>query len=131
MAATVTVVKVAACGAAIAFALAVGAWFGVWWGRKQGSIPEGVSVIAHLRVATRRSRQARRELLTLGERMWLWTMLFLAVVALPAGLIVLLSGDSSLRLIGIALLILALVVMAVPVSPILQARVRRRQRANK
>lgn len=41
-----------------------------------------------------------------------------------------LSGDTSLRLIGIAMLLLALVVAAVPISPILQARVRRRQRTD-
>ena len=57
-----------------------------------------------------------------------WTMVFLSAALAPAGLIILLTAGSGLRPVGIALLVLALVVMAVPISPILQARVRRRQR---
>ena len=50
-----------------------------------------------------------------------WTMVLLSAVLAPAGVIILLSGDSSLRFVGIAVLVLALVVAAVPISPILQS----------
>lgn len=131
MAVTVTVVKLGAFLAVVVFSVGVGAWFGLRTARKQGSIPQGESVIGHLRAGMRRRRRARRELLTLGERVVAWTMVFLGAVLAPAGVIILLSGGSSLRAVGIALLVLALVVMAVPISPILQALVRRRQRASR
>jgi hypothetical protein len=130
MAVTVTVVKVAAFLAVMTFLLGAGVWLGLWTARKQGTIPRDGSGIGHLRAGLRRSRRARRELLTRRERVSAWTMLFLSVVLAPAGVIVLLSGGSSLRFVGIVLLVLALIVMAVPISPILQARVRRRQRAS-
>ncbi len=80
---------------------------------------------------TRSSRSVRRETLTRGERVAAWMMVFLSVVLAPAGGIVLLAGGSRLRPVGIALLALALVVMAVPISPIFQARAHRRQRAGR
>ena len=73
-------------------------------------------------------RRRRRELLTRGERAFAWAMVGLGVLLVPAGVLILLTGDSGLRALGIAFLILALVVAATPISPILQARVRRRQR---
>ncbi len=131
MAVTVTVVKLVAFLTVVVFSVGVGAWLALWAARKQGQIPQGESGIGHLRARMRRSRRARRELLTLGERVVTWAMVFLSAVLAPAGVIILLSGGSSLRSVGIALLVLALIVMAVPISPILQARVRRRQRASR
>jgi hypothetical protein len=130
IAVTVTAVKLVAFLAVVVLSVGVGTWLGLWTARKQGSIPQGESGISYLRAGLRRSRKARRELLTPGERVAAWTMVFLSVVLAPAGVIILLSGGSSLRLVGIALLVLALVVMAVPISPVLRARVRRRQRAS-
>lgn len=97
--------------------------------RKRGVISEEGSAIGQLRAAMRRRRRVRRELLTPGERVFAWTMAVFGVVAVPAGIVILLSGESGLRVVGIVLLLVALVVMAVPASPILRARVRRRQRS--
>jgi hypothetical protein len=128
---TVTAVNVVACLAIIAFSVGAGAWLALWDMRKRGRIPQGESAIGHIRAGLRRNRRARRELLTGWERAVAWTMLLLSVALPPAGVIILLSaGGSSLRVVGIAMLVLALVVMAVPISPILQARVRRRQQAS-
>jgi hypothetical protein len=129
MAVMVTIVKLVVFLAVMVFLVGVGTWLGLWTARKQGSIPQGESGIGYLRAGMRRSRKARRELLTRGERVAAWTMVFMGVFLAPAGVIILLSGGSGLHVVGIVLLVLALVVMAVPISPILQARVRRRQRA--
>lgn len=129
IAVAVTVVKVVAFVVVMVSSSALGLWLGVWQARKRGVIPEEGSAIGQLRAGMRRSRRARRELLTLGERVFVWTMTLFGVVAVPAGIIILVSGDSGLRVVGIGLLLVVLVVMAVPVSPILQARVRRRQRS--
>jgi hypothetical protein len=125
---TQTIVKLVAFLVIVGFSLGLGVWSALWDARKRGYIPRGESAIDHLRVGMRRRRKVRRELLTLGERIVAWTTVFLSAVLVLAGVIILLSGDSSLRFVGIAMLVLALVVAAVPMSPILQARVRRRQR---
>ncbi len=94
------------------FALGVGGWLALWDARKRGTIPRDGSAIRHLRAGMRRRRRVRRELLTRGERVVAWTMVLLSTLLAPAGVIILLSADSSLRTVGIALLVLALVVMA-------------------
>ncbi len=127
----VTIVKVLAFVAIMVLALGVGGWLALWDARKRGTIPRDGSAIRHVRAGMRRRRRVRRELLTRGERMVAWTMVLLSAILAPAGVIILLSASSGLRSVGIALLVLALVVMAVPISPILQARVRRRQRASR
>jgi len=131
IAVTVTVVKLVAFLAVMVFAIGLGVWLALWDARKRGTIPRGEPAIGYLRVGMRRRRKVRRELLSIGERIVAWTMVLLSAVLVPAGVIILLSGGSSLRPVGIALLVLALVVMAIPISPILQARVRRRQRASR
>jgi hypothetical protein len=131
MAVAVTIVKLVAFLAIVGFSVGLGVWLALWDARKRGRIPRGEPAIGYLRAGMRRRRRARRELLTLGERMVAWMMVFLSAVLAPAGVIILLSAGSSLRPVGIALLVLALIVMAVPISPILQARVRRRQQASR
>jgi hypothetical protein len=126
-----TVVKLLAFLAIVVFSGAASVYLGLWTARKQGTIPPDGSGIGHLRAALRRQRQRRRELLTLRERIFAWTMLSLSVGLAPAGVIILLSASSGLRPVGIALLVLGLFVMATPISPILQARVRRRRRESK
>jgi hypothetical protein len=127
---TQTIVKFVAFLAIVGLSFGLGVWLAVRMARKQGKIPRGEPAIGYLRARLRRSRRARRELLTRGERIAAWTVTLLSTVLVPAGIIVLLSGDSSLRPVGIVMLIVALVVAAVPISPILQARVRRRQRTD-
>jgi hypothetical protein len=131
IAVAVTIVKLAAFLVIVGFSVGLGVWLALWDARKRGRIPRGEPAIGYLRAGMRRRRRARRELLTLGERMVAWMMVFLSAVLAPAGVIILLSAGSSLRPVGIALLVLALIVMAVPISPILQARVRRRQQASR
>jgi hypothetical protein len=128
MAVAVTIVKLVAFLAIVGFSVGLGVWLALWDARKRGTIPRGGSAIGHVRAGIRRRRRARRELLTLTERIVVWTMVLLSAALAPAGLIILLTAGSGLRPVEIALLVLALVVMAVPISPILQARVRRRQR---
>lgn len=125
---TETIIRVVATLVIVGFSGGTGIWLGLRMVRKQGQIPQDEPALRHIRAGLRRNRKARRELLTRGERFVAWTMALLSMVLVPAGLIILLSGDTSLRLIGIAMLLLALIVAAVPISPILPARVRRRQR---
>jgi hypothetical protein len=129
--ATVTVVKLAAFIVIVGFSGGIGVWLAMRMARKQGQIPQGEPAIGYLRARLRRSRKARRELLTRGERIVAWSLALMSIVLAPAGVIILLSGDSSLRVVGITMLVLALFVAAVPISPVLQARVRRRQRASR
>ena len=75
----------------------------------------------------RRNRDARRELLTSGERAVGWLLAFLPTLLTVGGLALLISAHGAARGVGIGLLILALILMAVPVSPLLRARVRRRE----
>jgi hypothetical protein len=73
----------------------------------------------------RRHREERRRLLTRGERIFGWAF---SVLPPPLVLVaVLLMTHGASKAIGIGLLILSLVMAAVPASPILRARVRRRE----
>jgi hypothetical protein len=129
--ATVTVAKLAAFIVIVGLSGAIGVWLALRMTRKHGQVPASEPAIGYLRAGLRRSRETRRELLTRGERIVAWSLTLMSMVLAPAGVVILLSGDSSLRVVGITMLVLALFVMAVPISPILQARVRRRQRASR
>ncbi len=130
MVAAVTVVKLVAFVLIMAFLVAVGLWLGLWAAYRPSHILDDEPLIGHLRAGLRSRRQARRKLLTLKELTVAWAKVLLSVVLIPAGVIVLLAGGSGLHGLGIVLLVLGLVVMAIPISPILQTRVRRRQRAS-
>lgn len=83
--------------------------------------------IGALMATMRRNREARRELLTRGERAVGWLLAFLPTILLVGAIALLISGHgAAAHALGIALLILTLVVAAVPISPLLSARVRRR-----
>jgi hypothetical protein len=73
----------------------------------------------------RRLRERRRERLTRGERILGWSLALGPGVLLILAVALLLSDDD--RAVGIALLIVALVGMAVPIGPLLGAKVRRRE----
>ena len=73
----------------------------------------------------RRNREARRRLLTRGERIIGWSFAFLPPLIVFAGVVVLANGTGNG--LGIALLVVGLLLMLVPISPILRARVRRRE----
>ena len=70
-------------------------------------------------------RERERRQLTRGERVLGWSLTLGPFVLGVVGVALLLSDEA--RAVGIALLVLALVAMAVPVGPLLGAKVRRRE----
>jgi len=106
----------------------LGLWLGVWALRKMGQIPPNEPAFRFFRSRQRRRREAVGKRFTRGERFFAWLMLVLSALLVPAGVIVLLAGGPGSKPIGITLLILGLLVMATPISPILSARARRRER---
>ena len=83
------------------------------------------------RATMRRHREERRRLLTRGERAFVSIWMF-AAWALPlAGVLLLVYGAGSVRTAGVVLVALALLTMAVPVSPVLRARLRRREESER
>lgn len=83
--------------------------------------------LSDIRSGLRRSREERRRLLTRGERVFAWSYTLLASLLAPVGVVLLIVGSGAAQGVGIALLILGLLAMAVPISPLLRARVRRRE----
>lgn len=79
--------------------------------------------LGDIRSGLRQGREERRRLLTRGERVFAWSYTMLVSLLAPAGVVLLDNGAA--RGVGIALLVLALLGMAVPISPFLRARVRR------
>jgi hypothetical protein len=84
-----------------------------------------VSRLNEVRGVMRRNREDRRRLLTRGERIVGWSFAFLPPLLVFVGVVVLANGAG--KGLGIALLVVGLLLMLVPVSPILRARVRRRE----
>jgi cation transport ATPase len=78
----------------------------------------------------RRHHEERRRLLTRGERVFVWAYMLLSAVTL-AGIPLVVFGRHGVRTAGIALLIVALLLMAIPISPFLRTRVRRRENQQK
>jgi hypothetical protein len=104
----------------IAALIALGVWLGIW-----GSKRLGYTYWSRSREERREARKASRGQLTRGERI-VGMLLALAPAALAVGGIIVLVNGSA-RGVGIALLVLALGFMALPISPVLRARVRRRE----
>jgi hypothetical protein len=103
--------------------------FGVWLAKRLTKRPGEPEV--SIRENLRRGRAQLREELTSGERLFLYAYSLVAPLLAPAAILLLVFGASSTRGVGIGLLLVALVTMAVPISPVLRARVRRRdERAN-
>lgn len=67
--------------------------------------------------------------LTRGERGFVYAWSVFGLLITPAALLLTIYGHGTARTVGIALLFLALLYMAVPISPFLGARRRRRERA--
>ena len=80
-----------------------------------------------LLAAMRRHREERRALLTRGERIVVTVWMAAAWVLPVGGVALLVYGSGGAHTAGIVLLGLALVIMAVPISPFLRARIRRRE----
>jgi hypothetical protein len=85
----------------------------------------GVGRLSEVKGVMRRNREARRRVLTRGERLIGWSFAFLPPLLLFVGVVVLANGAE--KGLGIALLVVGLLLMLVPISPILRARVRRRE----
>ncbi len=80
-----------------------------------------------LRESMRRSRAKLREQLTPWERRFFYAYALGSPLLAPVAIGVLLFGSSGMRGLGIGLLLLGLVAAAVPISPFMRARVRRRE----
>jgi len=69
-----------------------------------------------------------RKQLTVGERFAAYGYVLLTFLLPPLAIGLLVFGTEGAQPVGIGLLLLALVLFAIPISPILRARVRRRAR---
>jgi hypothetical protein len=102
---------------------------GVWLGKRlTGLLRRPGEPQPSLRESLKRNRAQTRKLLTPGERRFAYgyTLVSGLLPAVAIGLLV--FGTSTTRAVGAGLLLFALVLMAVPISPFLRARVRRRER---
>jgi hypothetical protein len=108
----------------IAGSTAIGLLLGKRLTRRPGA-PE-VS-LRSLRESMRGSRAKLREQLTPWERRFFYGYALISPLLAPLAIALLLFGPSGMRDVGIGLLLVALVVVAVPISPILRARIRRRE----
>jgi hypothetical protein len=84
--------------------------------------------VGEARRALRRARQEQRTQLTGGERIVGWSLAVLPGILAVVGVALLVSGvHGGGHAVGIALLILAVLVVAVPISPVMRAKARRRE----
>jgi ABC-type transport system involved in cytochrome bd biosynthesis fused ATPase/permease subunit len=86
-----------------------------------------VARLSNLRRNLARQREERRRLLTRGERVFGWSFSVLPPLVVVGAVLLLLTATGAARDVGIGLLLVALLAMVVPVSPVLRARVRRRE----
>ncbi|HEY0516965.1 MAG TPA: hypothetical protein VGD00_07575 [Solirubrobacteraceae bacterium] len=100
-----------------------GGALGIWGSRKLGVDTRP----AALREGARMRRGWRRDHLSRGERVVLRAAMLSTLLA-AAGIFLLVFGGRGARTGAIVLLALGLLVTAVPVSPFLRARLRRRER---
>jgi hypothetical protein len=83
--------------------------------------------LGDIRSGLKLGREERRRVLTTGERVFAWSYTVLSSLLIPLGVVLLLAGSGAIHGVGIALLVIGLLAMAVPISPLLRARVRRRE----
>jgi uncharacterized membrane protein YdfJ with MMPL/SSD domain len=79
-----------------------------------------------LREHLRQKRAQTRTLLTPGERRFLYGYTILGTLLPPLAVGLLVFGGAGTRGVGVAVLVLALLTLAVPISPFLSSRARRR-----
>ncbi len=85
--------------------------------------------LAEFNDARRRLRQHRREKMTLTERAVAWAITLGPSALVVAAVVLLLHGGSGIA--GVVFLVVALVAMAIPIGPLMGARVRRREARRK
>lgn len=82
--------------------------------------------------ARKRERAARRKAelaaLTARERALFYAYYAFSIPAMPVGLLLTIYGHGATRTVGLVLLVVAVLLMAVPVGPMLGGRVRQRRR---
>ncbi len=94
---------------------------------ERNATPEEQAERKRLRAAQRRAELA---VLTTRERVLFYAYYAVSIPAMPAGVLLTIFGRGTTRTAGLALLVVAALLMAVPVGPILGGRVRRRKRAS-
>src|SRR5271165_1510456 len=91
---------------------------GILLAKRLGRRPGAPEVSLRLvRAGMRRSRSALREQLTPGERRFFYGYALVSPLPAPVGVGLLVFGGGGMRGVGIGLLLVALVVLAVPISP--------------
>jgi hypothetical protein len=75
----------------------------------------------------RKRAQIRTEL-TPGERRFFYGYTLLSVLSPSLGILLAIFGSGTTRIVGIAILGVALLTMAIPISPFLRARISRRSK---
>jgi hypothetical protein len=83
--------------------------------------------LSRIRSGLTSGREERRRLLSRGERVFVWSYTLLVSLLAPGGVVLLIIGSGVAHGLGIALLVAGLLAMAVPISLLLRARVRRRE----
>jgi hypothetical protein len=120
---TLTVVIVAA--------VAVPSWR---LGKRLGTPPGPRNATPEEQAERKRQRAARRKAelaaLTTRERVLFYAYYGFSIPAMPVGLLLTIYGHGTTRTVGLVLLVIAVLLMAVPVGPILGGRVRRRKQAS-
>jgi hypothetical protein len=84
-----------------------------------------------LREHLRQKRAQTSALLTPGERRFLYGYTVVGTLLPPLAVGLLVFGGAGTRGVGVAVLVLALLTMAVPISPFLSSRARRRAGPNR
>ena len=75
-------------------------------------------------------RRAELAALTTRERVLFYAYYVVSIPAMPAAVLLTIFGRGATRPAGVVLLVIAALLTAIPVGPILGGRVRRRKRAN-
>jgi hypothetical protein len=115
----------------IVVAIAVPSWR---LGKRLGTPPGQRNATPDEQAERKRQRAARRKAelaaLTTRERVLLYAYYAFSIPAIPVGLLLTVYGHDTTRTIGLVVLVVAVLLMAVPVGPILGGRVRRRKRTS-
>jgi len=115
--------------AVIVVAIAVPSWR---LGKRMGTPPGLRNATPEEQAARKRERAARRKAelatLTARERALFYAYYAFSIPAMPVGLLLTIYGHGATRTVGLVLLVVAVLLMAVPVGPMLGGRVRRRRR---
>jgi hypothetical protein len=113
---------------------------GSWWPLLRSHLSSrGVVAIMDIvakktaRTETRRENWGRKRAqirteLTPGERRFFYGYTLLSVLSPSLGILLAIFGSGTTRIVGIAILGVALLTMAIPISPFLRARISRRSK---